>query len=346
MTTTTLPPEASAQPAPGASRGGRRSMPRLARYVLARIGSGVATLLAVSALVFFGANLLPGNAAEVALGVRAGDPAALQAAMAAAGLDQPVVIRYWTWLTGLLHGDLGVSMVTHQPIAELMGSRLENTLVLTGCLLLLLIPVTLALGTWSAMRKDTIVDRIVGSTTMWFLSTPEFVVGTFLVLIFASWLRILPSVSLLNPRLSALEQPNLLVLPVLAMLIVGAGQVTRLVRAQTIDVLQSDFVQMAVLRGVPTRTLIFRHVVPNSLGPSVQVLGMALGSLIGGVVVIETVFNYPGVGTMLVQAVSTRDITTVASLSILTSAAYILGNLIADLVAMALDPQLRRGGGF
>lgn len=347
MVVATVPPEATT-PAPvtGAAGHARRSSPPLLRYVFVRVGSGVATLLAVSVLVFFGTNLLPGNAAEVALGVRAGDPAALQAALVAAGLDQPVVVRYWGWLTGLLRGDLGVSMVTHQPIAELMGSRLANTLVLTGVLLLLLIPVTLALGTWSAMRKDTMVDRVVGTGTMWFLSTPEFVVATFLVLIFASWLRVLPSVSLLNPRLSAWEQPNLLVLPVLAMLIVGAGQVTRLVRASTIDVLQSDFVQMAVLRGVPTRTLVLRHVLPNSLGPSVQVLGLALGSLIGGVVVIETVFNYPGVGTMLVQAVSTRDITVVASLAIIISAAYILGNLIADLVAMAINPQLRRGGAF
>ncbi|APE38294.1 hypothetical protein BOX37_13180 [Nocardia mangyaensis] len=316
------------------------------RYVLLRIAAGVATLLAVSVLVFFGANLLPGNAAEVALGVRAGDPAALQAALKSAGLDQPVAIRYWSWLTGLLHGDLGVSMVSHQPVANLVGPRLGNTLVLTGCLLVLLIPVSLALGTWSAMRKDTMVDQVVGTGTMWFLSTPEFVVGTFLVLIFASWLRILPSVSMLNPRLTALEQPHLLALPVLAMLIVGAGQLTRLVRASTIEVLQSDFVQMAVLRGVPTRTLIIRHVLPNSLGPTVQMLGLALGSLIGGVVVIEMVFNYPGIGTMLVQAVSTRDITTVASLAILISAAYILSNLIADLVAMALNPQLRRGGAF
>lgn len=346
MTATVTTPPATKPPVTRMRRRGPVPLPPLVRYVLVRIGTGAITLLAVSALVFLGANLLPGNAAEVALGVNAGDPAALQAALQAAGLDQPVVVRYWAWLTGLLHGDLGVSMVTHQPVADLVGSRLGNTLVLTGCLLILLIPVALALGTWSAMRKDTMIDRVVGAGTMWLLSTPEFVVGTFLVVIFASWLRILPSVSLLNPRMTALEQPNLLVLPVLTMLIVGAGQVTRLVRASTIDVLQSDFVQMAVLRGVPPRTLLLRHVLPNSLGPSVQVLGLAMGSLIGGVVVIETVFNYPGVGTMLVQAVSTRDITTVASLTMLLSAAYILSNLAADLVAMVLNPQLRRGGAF
>lgn len=342
---TTLTPPA-AEVATTTPRRGSRSAPPLVRYVLVRIGSGVATLWAVSVLVFFGTNLLPGNAAEAALGVRASDPAALQAALEAAGLDQPVLVRYWDWLTGLLHGDLGVSMVTQQSVAGLMGARLSNTLVLTGCLLVLLIPIALGLGTWSAMRKDSVVDRVIGAGTMWFLSTPEFVVGTFLVVIFSSWLGLLPSVSLLNPDLSALEQPDLLVLPVLALLVVGVGQVTRLVRASTIDVLQSDFVQMAVLRGVPTRTLVMRHVLPNSLGPSVQVLGMALGSLIGGVVVIETVFNYPGIGTMLVQAVSTRDITTVASLAMLISAAYVIGNLLADLVAMALNPQLRRKGAF
>ncbi|SER34088.1 peptide/nickel transport system permease protein [Arthrobacter sp. OV608] len=346
MTTTVTTPPASPPPVTRTGRRGPGSLPPLVRYVLVRIGTGVVTLLAVSVLVFFGANLLPGNAAEVALGVNTGDPAALQAALQAAGLDQPVVLRYWSWLTGLLQGDLGVSMVTHQPVADLVGSRLRNTLVLTGCLLVLLVPVAVVLGTWSAMRKDTLIDRVVGTGTMWFLATPEFVIGTFLVVIFASWLKVLPSVSLLNPRMTALEQPNLLVLPVLTMLIVGAGQVTRLVRASTIDVLQSDFVQMAVLRGVPARTLLLRHVLPNSLGPSVQVLGLAMGSLIGGVVVIETVFNYPGVGTMLVEAVSTRDITTVASLTILLSAAYILSNLIADLVAMVLNPQLRRGGAF
>lgn len=340
MTTTVALPETPTI-TPGR---GPRSAPPLLRYVLVRVGSGVATLWAVSVLVFFGTNLLPGNAAEVALGVRAGDPLAVEKAMEAAGLDQPVLVRYWDWLTGLLQGDLGVSMVTQQSVAGLMGARLSNTLVLTGCLLVLLIPLALGLGTWSAMRKDTMVDRVIGTGTMWFLSTPEFVVGTFLVVIFSSWFNLLPSVSLLNPQVSALQQADLLVLPVLALLVVGVGQVTRLVRASTIEVLQSDFVQMAVLRGVPTRTLVLRHVLPNSLGPSVQVLGMALGSLIGGVVVIETVFNYPGIGTMLVQAVSTRDITTVASLALLISAAYVIGNLLADLAAMAMNPQLRRGG--
>ena len=300
--------------------------------------------MAVSALVFFGTNLLPGNAVQIQLGSLAADPAALQAALEAAGLDRPVLVRYWEWLTGLLQGDLGRSMLTHQPVTEMLEVRLPNTIVLGTCLMALLAPAALALGTWAAMKKDSLKDRIVGTSTLWFLSTPEFVVGTFLVVIFASWLGLLPSVSMLNPSIPALSQPQLLILPVLTMLLVGVGQLTRMVRASTIDVLESDFVQMAMLRGVPSRTLMLRHVLPNSLGPSVQVLGISMGSLIGGVVVTETVYSYPGLGTLLVQSVSTRDITTVASLAMLMSAAYILCNLLADLCAVALNPRLRRGG--
>lgn len=325
------------------ARGARASSPLL-RYVVVRFTIGASTLLAVSALVFFGTNLLPGNAVRVALGAQAADPVALQTATEAAGLDRPVVVRYWEWLTGLLQGDLGTSIVTRQPVADLMGTRLTNTLVLATCLMVVLAPAALTLGTLAAMKKDSLLDRVVGTGTLWFMSTPEFVVGTFLAVILANWLGLLPSVSLLNPSRSALSQPDLLVLPVLTMLVVGVGQVTRMIRASTIDVLQTDFVQMAVLRGVSTRTLMLRHVMPNSLGPSVQVLGLSMGSLIGGVVVTETVFSYPGVGTMLVQSVATRDITAVASLAMLIGAAYIVCNLVADLCALGLDPRLRRGG--
>lgn len=344
MATTVGSPEGIAPHEARVTARGAGAYSPLLRYVAARFAIGASTLLAVSALVFFGTNLLPGNAVRVALGAQAADPVALQTATKAAGLDRPVVVRYWEWLTGLLQGDLGTSIVTRQPVADLMGTRLTNTLVLATCLMVVLAPAALTLGTLAAMKKDSLLDRVVGTGTLWFMSTPEFVVGTFLTVILANWLGLFPSVSLLNQSRSALSQPHLLVLPVLTMLVVGVGQVTRMIRASTIDVLQTDFVQMAVLRGVSTRTLMLSHVLPNSLGPSVQVLGLSMGSLIGGVVVTETVFSYPGVGTMLVQSVATRDITAVASLAMLIGAAYILCNLVADLCALGLDPRLRRGG--
>jgi peptide/nickel transport system permease protein len=329
----------TAEPSPGASA------PPLLRYVVRRVAGGVATLLLVSAVIFFGTNALPGDAARTSLGALASDPAALEAALEATGLDQPAITRYWNWLLGLLHGDMGRSLLTHESVGSILSGRLTNTAVLTLCVIVLLIPLALGLGVVSAFKKDGVVDQVVGTSTLTFLATPEFVVGALLVVLFATELKVLPSVSLIDPTMPTIEQPRLLVLPVLTLLLVAVGQATRFVRASTVEILQSDFVQMAVLRGVPTRALLFRHVLPNALGPTIQVLGMTIGSLIGGVVVTEIVFSYPGVGSLFVQSVGSRDITIVASIAMLVSAAYIACNLVADLLVMALNPRLRRAGG-
>jgi peptide/nickel transport system permease protein len=305
----------------------------------------VATLFLVSAAIFFGTNALPGNAAQTALGLQASNPAVLKAALKSEGLNRPVTTRYVAWLNGLLHGNLGQSLLTHQSVASLLSGRLINTLVLAFCVIILLVPLAFVLGMLSALKKDRILDHGIAATTLTFLATPEFVVGTLLAVLFARGLHLLPSVSLLDPALPAVAQPKLLVLPVLTILLIAVGQATRFIRASTVEVLQSDFVQMAILRGVPTWTLMRRHVLPNALGPAVQVLAFTVGTLAGGVVVTETVFSYPGIGSLFVQSVASRDITTVTSIAMLVSAAYIAANLAADLFVMAFNPRLRRGTG-
>lgn len=318
----------------------------LSRMIGKRVAVGMGTLLLVSGAIYFGTNALPGNAVQVALGIRAGDPVLLDAAMAEAGLDRPVVVRYFEWLGGLFTGDLGTSLLTKMPIADLLAGRLLNTAILAGIIIVLLVPLAMGLGVWSALRKNRATDHTIAGVTLTLHAIPEFVVGTVLIVVFASWLGWLPGISLVNPSIPTIQQPMLLILPVLTTLTIAVGQGTRFIRATVSEILQSDYVQMARLRGIPTLELVWRHVLPNALGPAIQVFAFTVGSLVGGVVVTEQVFSYPGIGTLFVQSVASRDITTVATIAMLVSAAYIACNMLADILVLVFNPRLRRGGGF
>ncbi len=311
------------------------------RRILVRIGVGLATLWAVTALVFLGTEALPGDAATAALG-REATPALVQGLRKEFGLDRPVLVRYGKWLDGLLHGNLGRSLPSGDPVTSIIGDKVRNTAVLGLATLAVLVPLSVGLGIASAVRRDRLLDHVVAGTTLALISTPEFVVGTLLAVLFAVWLRWLPPVSLIDPSRSAFTQPRLLVLPVATLLAASVAQTTRMVRATMIDVLDSEYVQMAQLKGVPERRVLLRHALPNALGPTIQVIALNIAWLMGGIVVVEAVFQFPGLGSTLTTAVAARDQPTVEAIAMLIATVYVVVNVIADVAVILLNPRLRR----
>lgn len=312
------------------------------RRLLTRILTALGILLVVSAIVFLGTEALPGDAADAALGQNA-TPALLKQYRADFGLDEPVLQRYGDWLGGLVQGDFGRSIPSGDPVSEVVSGRARNTAILSAIVLALLIPLSLLLGTLSAVKKDSGLDHAVATSTLAFIATPEFVVGTLLVLLLVSTFDLLPAVSLIDPSRSLLSQAEILVLPVLTLLAAILAQTTRMVRACTIEVLESDYVQMARLKGESERSVLWRHAIPNALGPTIQVIALNVAWLAGGVVVTEKLFQYPGLGLTLADAVSVRDIATVQGIVIVITAVYIVVTVLAEIAHVALNPRLARG---
>jgi peptide/nickel transport system permease protein len=308
-----------------------------------RIGAALATILLVSVLIFGGVEALPGDAAEATLGVHA-TPALVRQTRQEFGLDRPLPARYISWLTGVLHGDLGTSLPSKAPVWGVIKDKVRNSAVLAFAAVLFLVPLSVALGVAAALWKDRWPDHAASATTLALTSTPEFVVGTVLAVVFALGLGAFPAVSIVDSSRPILSQLNLVALPCATLVLVTVAQATRMIRATTIEVLQSDYVQMATLRGTPTGRLLWRHVLPNALTPTIQILALTVGLLVGGVVVTEAVFQYPGVGLALTNAVQNRDFATVEAISLIVSATYIAVNLGADLIVIAMNPRLRRGG--
>ncbi len=311
------------------------------KAVAVKTATALAVLFAVSLIVFFGTEALPGDAAEAALGQTA-TPELLAQYRKDFGLDRPVLERYGEWAGGMLQGDLGRSLPSGDPVSSVISDRIANTAILSLIVLLLLVPLSMLLGTLSAMRRDSAFDHVVTTSTLSIIALPEFVVGAFLIVIFATWTGLLPPVSLVDPSLGLLAQPSVLILPVLTLLAAILGQTTRMVRACMIDVLGSDYVEMSRLKGVPESKVLLRHALPNAMGPTIQVLVLNVAWLAGGVVIAEKVFEYPGLGLALANAVSARDIATVQAIVMLITATYLFVTLLADLLEVRLDPRLAR----
>lgn len=350
---TTVGPGANstAQPAlPGRGRSlpgrGRSFRHPVFRFVLRRLAAAVVTLIAATILIFLAVQALPGNVADAVLG-RNATPAAVARLSADLGLDRPLPSRYLAWVAGLLHGNLGNSTVavaegsTHAPVSAIIGMPLLNSIELAGVTLVLLIPLGLLLGTLSALRQGRPSDHAISGLALAFGAMPEFLVGTILIVIFFAWLGILPPISQIPDGSSPLAHPNELVLPVLTLLLVSLAFTIRLVRASTIDVLGQDYVGMARLNGVREARVIWKYALRNSLAPSVQAIAQTAQYLIGGIIIVESVFAYPGIGSALVSAVSARDVQEIMDITVLLAAIYIMINLIADLIVMLLVPRLR-----
>ncbi|MGE0170370.1 ABC transporter permease [Nocardioides sp.] len=319
------------------------NLARVAREVLLRIVAALGIMLGASAVLFFGMNALPGDAALAALGNQSGNTEVVEQLRVDYGLNRNVFARYGDWLIGAVHGDFGTSLSTGIPVWKLIESSVRNTLALTSIVVIALLVLALLLGVVSALRSGGLVDNFIAVVSLIFVATPEFVMGAVLILVLSSGLGLLPSASLLDPSLPTLAQPSLLVLPALTLVLVTVAQATRMVRAAMIQVLDSDYIQASVLRGVPMRRIVWRHALPNASDATVQVMALTIGWLVSGVVVTEALFNYPGLGSTIVKSVASQDVSTVVAASMLVTAAYVFVQLIAEVVTILVDPKLRRG---
>jgi peptide/nickel transport system permease protein len=297
-------------------------------------------LVVVSVVVFAGTEILPGDAATAILG-RDATPSAVTQMRHELGLDKPVVQQYVSWIGGLLHGDLGTSLTSGLPVSDLIGSRVVNTLILAAVASLVMIPLALVLGVLAGRRPGCALDTAITWISLGMIAVPEFVTGTLLVLLFAVRLHALPAVSLLPLDGGVLDAPSVLVLPVATLVIVGVAYIIRMVRAGVVEVMASDYVQMARLNGIAERRVVLRHGLRNALAPTVQVVALTLQWLIGGLFIVETVFQYPGIGQGLVQAVIARDIPLVQAVSMIIATTYILITIVADIAVVLLVPKLR-----
>lgn len=317
-------------------------------FVVRRLATGLLTLLVVSILIFFATNILPGNVAVVVLGKNA-TPEHVQRLDAALHINGSVVSRYFRWLGDALQGNFGRSAVaeaegrSNSSVSGTIGDPLRNSFALAMITTLLLIPLTMVLGSLAGIRAGRKLDHAISLPALVLSGLPEFVTGTLLIYVFFNLLHWLPPVALLSPGESPLSNPEALVLPVLTLLAVAVGAGVRQVRAGMAEVLQQDYVQFARLNGIPERTVLWRYALRNALAPSVQIIAQNLQYLVGGIIIVESVFAYPGIGTYLVNAVTSRDVIAVQAASVILATLYILINLLADLIVVFLVPRLRTG---
>ena len=323
----------------------RRRVPRphgIAGFILRRIALGILTLFLCSIVVFAATQALPGDAARAILG-RNATPESLAVLRAQLHLNEPVLSQYFHWLGGFVQGDLGTSLTgSQEPVTTLIGQDIKNSAVLVVIAALISIPLSIALGSIAARRRDTMFDHATQVTLLTLAAIPEFVTSILLVVFAGTTVfHILPPVSYIPPGANAWDYPKELVLPVTALVIAVAPYIARIMRASMIEVLESDYVEMARLKGMPERTVLWRHALPNGIAPAIQAIALSLAYLAGGIVVVETVFAYPGIGNAFVQAVTNRDLPTVQALGILIAAVYVFLNVAADVATILVSPRLR-----
>lgn len=313
----------------------------IAKMITKRLLVSLVILFVVSLLVFVATLLLPGDPAQAILGQQA-TPERLEALREQMNLNDPVWVRYFTWIGGLFTGNLGYSAASGGPVTALLSDRIQASLVLMGLAALISIPVGIVVGTFSALKRGRAFDHATTGTTLVLASLPEFVIGIGLVALFStSVFKILPSVTMAPPGEAVWTYPVQLVLPTITLVLVVTPYIVRMMRGTMLEVMDSGFVEMARLKGVPERQVVLRHAVPHALAPVAQVIAIQLAWMAGGVVVIEFLFRYPGIGQALVDAVNNRDVQVVQAISILIAAAYIVVNLLADLVGILTNPKLR-----
>lgn len=307
--------------------------------IFRRFVVGLITLWAASILVFAGTEVLPGDVATAILG-QSQTPESVAALREKLQLDLPAPERYFNWLTNLLQGDLGESLISNRPVAEVIKGWLLNTLILAACTAAIAIPLSFALGLLSAAFPDSTFDRVISISTLMMVSVPEFLTAAILVLVFAVQFNLLPATSHISGDAPFSELLRALVLPMVTLTIASLSHMTRMTRAAILDVMRSPYVEMAVLKGVPKRQIILRHALPNALGPIANVVALVLGYLVSGVVIVEAVFAYPGLGRLLLDSVGYRDMPMVQALAMIFCAFYIGVNLLADIIVLVTNPQV------
>jgi peptide/nickel transport system permease protein len=313
----------------------------LVKLAVRRLALGVITVWVVTVLVFLATEALPGNAAVAKLG-RNATPAATAAFNSLYDLKRPIIVQYASWLGHVVTGHLGVSLITGQSVVSLIGGRLGYSLVLMCFAALVGLPLGLGIGVFAALRRDRWFDHGSAVLTLALAAVPEFIVGVALVVLLATNVfQILPAASLVDPSKSIFDQLNMIVLPGVTLALAITPYIARIIRASMIEVLESNYVAMARLKGLSERRVIWRHAFINAAGPTFQVIALCLAYLAGGVVVVETVFQYPGVGLALVTAVGNRDLPVIQALTLLLAAFYVVVTISADLATAAFSPRVR-----
>jgi peptide/nickel transport system permease protein len=308
--------------------------------VIKRILLGLITLFIVSLITFVGVEILPGDACTTYL-EREAYGAALEACYERLGLNVPAYERYISWAFGVLQGDFGYSLSGDMKINDVLGPRVKNSMVLASASILIGIPIALLLGIITALWRDKMPDIIISTIAIFSMTIPEFVSATLLILIVAIWLEWLPGIVIVPTGVSVYELLPNIILPVIAISMIMTAHMARMVRSSVIQVMASDYVQMAILKGVPYWKMVFKHVLPNALLPAINVVALTIAWLLGGVVVTEVVFNYPGLGRLVIESISNRDLPVVQALAIILASIYVSINLIADLMTLMLNPRLK-----
>ncbi|RMF33276.1 MAG: ABC transporter permease [Alphaproteobacteria bacterium] len=312
----------------------------LLRLIAKRLGLGLITLFVVSLIIFLAVNLLPGDFAQEILGQGATEEA-VAAIRRELGLDQPMVQRYLSWLGGALQGDFGTSFGNKRPVAELLGQRFLNTLFLAGVAAAIAVPLAVGLGVLAALYRNSVFDRVANVATLTSISSPEFFLAYILILFLAVVNPVFDSLSNVSPDLDFWTRLQRTMLPALTLTLVVTAHMMRMTRAAIINLLASPYIEMARLKGVSPARVIVHHALPNALAPIINVIALNLAYLITGVVVVEVVFVYPGVGQLFVDSVKIRDIPIVQACCLIFAATYILLNLTADVLSILSNPRLR-----
>ena len=310
------------------------------QLILRRIGIGLILLWVVSVLIFALTQVLPGDAAQIRLGQQATEES-LAALREKLGLDQPAYIQYFSWIGNLITGNLGVSNAGGATIESLIANRIGNTLFMTAIVTCISIPLSVGLGLLAAMYPGRLLDRIITSGTLGLIAVPDFFIAIFLILFMAVQLGLVPAVSYLSGTESFWKSIQVLALPIGTLVIVVSAQMIRMTRAGILNVMSSAYIEMAILKGIPRRRIILRHALLNAVGPIVNVIALNLAYLVSGVVVVETIFAYPGLAKLMVDGVQTRDIPLVQACGLIFCSTYVILILIADVAAILSNPRLR-----
>jgi len=324
-------------------KSGMASLSPGSRLLLTRIPLGLMTLLLASVVVFTATQVLPGDAARAVLG-RTATPESLAALRAQLNLDSPSSVQYLLWLRGIVTADPGTSLVNGLPVWSSIAPRIANSLALMLITAAISVSLAIVFGVVAAVRRGW-VDATLSASALAISAIPPFVLGMIMIILFATTVfRWLPAVSYLRPGVSIWSTPSAIVLPVATLALVVFPYVFRMTRTSLIEVLSSDYIEMARLKGVSMRRIIFRHALPNALAPVAQVIALTLAYLVGGVVAVEYVFGFPGMGQGLVDAINARDIPTIQFIVLALATFYVAVNILADYIALMLTPRLRTTG--
>ncbi|MFU8926593.1 ABC transporter permease [Acinetobacter puyangensis] len=316
-------------------------LPAWLPWFIGRLFSGFLVVFVITLIVFIATQALPSDPARVILGPEAPE-ATVEVLREQLGLNQPILVQYWTWLGNIIQGDFGRSIDSQVPVIQIISNFFANTAVLTFLVILVTVPVSVISGVWLALHRDSKLDRIIVSGSILFKAVPGFVLAIWLMMLFSiSVFQILPAASLLEPNKSAFLQIEFLILPLLTLTLSLVPYLMRLVRGSMIDALESEYVISARLRGIPEHRIIWNHVLRNALVPTVQGIALSLRVLISGGLIVEVVFSYPGIGNALNAAIEMRDIPTIQAIVLLLTVCVVLVNLFADLLTTLLTPKLR-----